>query len=253
MTGAGGYDPHRLAGAYALDAMDDDLERLRFEEHLRTCDECAQEVRGLTETAARLGQAVAAEPPPGMRAAVLAEIGQVRQLPPTVGVPPGGRRLSRRGGAAWWPRVTAGLAAAGVAASVALGAVAVRTQDELERVRADDRGVVAVLAAPDARTVSATAGRGATGTAVVSRSQGRLVFVSSGLAALPPSQTYQLWRIAPGAIRSAGLLRPDDSGRVPPVIVDTAGVEQVGVTVEPAGGSAQPTTRPMLLLDLTSA
>ncbi|GII55935.1 hypothetical protein Pth03_43240 [Planotetraspora thailandica] len=253
MNVAGGHDPHTLAGAYALDAIDD-LDRRRFEDHLDTCEECAQEVSGLTETAAWLAQAVAAPPPPGMRAAVMAEIGRVRQLPPAVGSTPDGGRVTRTGRARWWPRVAAGLAAAGVAAAVVAGTFAVRTQDELERIKAGDRQVVAVLAAPDARTVSATAGRDTTGTAVVSRSQGKLVFVSSGLAALPSSRTYQLWRIAPDGIRSAGLLHPDGSGQVAPVIVDTGGdVEQVGVTVEPAGGSEQPTTQPMLLLDLPTA
>ncbi|GAB3137119.1 anti-sigma factor domain-containing protein [Microbispora hainanensis] len=260
-------EPHTLAGAYALDAIDDDLDRRRFEEHLAVCEECAQEVAGLAEAAARLGQAVAVEPPPGMRAAVMAEIGRVRQLPPAVAAPgpaprPApirGRRRDTTARTRRWPRVAAGLAAVGVAASLVLGVIAVRTQDELERLRAGDRQVAAVLAAPDARTASGSvsgtgAGRGATGTVVVSPSQGRLVFVSSGLSTLPPSRTYQLWRIAPDGVESAGLLRPDGSGHVPPVIVDArGGVEKVGVTVEPAGGSRQPTTQPILLLDVQTA
>jgi hypothetical protein len=50
---------------------------------------------------------------------------------------------------------------------------------------------------------------------------------------------------------SAGLLRPDASGHTRPVIAPAVGrTDQVGVTVEPAGGSSQPTTPPALLLTL---
>ena len=67
-------DLHSLAGAYALDALADP-ERSRFEEHLATCDACAQEVRGLRETASHLGAAVATAAPPRLRAETLARIG----------------------------------------------------------------------------------------------------------------------------------------------------------------------------------
>ncbi|MCT9934620.1 anti-sigma factor [Planotetraspora sp. A-T 1434] len=247
-------DPHTLAGAYALDAIDHDTDRLRFEHHLARCAECAQELRGLVETAARLGQAAAVEPPAALRERVMAEIGQVRQLPPLL-LPgssgPGPSPFTR-----WWPRLAAGLAAACLIAAVALGAVLIQTRDQLEQARAGNRQIAAVLAAPDARTVTGSGvdGHGATGTVVVSRSQGRLVFASSGLAALPDGKTYQLWEITSGRMRSAGLLRPDASGAIPPVVAAGAGrADQVGLTVEPAGGSAQPTTRPLLLLDLRTA
>ena len=54
-------DLHTLTGAYAAHALSDG-ERLAFERHLAACPACAQEVRELTETAARLGTAVAARP-----------------------------------------------------------------------------------------------------------------------------------------------------------------------------------------------
>ncbi|MDI5982443.1 RskA family anti-sigma factor, partial [Amycolatopsis magusensis] len=90
-------DMHTLAGAYALDALDD-VERERFRRHLAECPSCAQEVRELQATAARLGAAVAEDPPPGMKAEVLASIRATRQEPPSAGGDRGGR--SRRGGGA---------------------------------------------------------------------------------------------------------------------------------------------------------
>ncbi|GAA1284996.1 hypothetical protein Psi02_32710 [Planotetraspora silvatica] len=263
MTGqGGGPDVHALAGAYALHAIDDDGELRRFERHLARCAECSQEVRGLAETAARLGQAAAVEPSPALRDRIMAEIGQVRQLPPLVAPSPrsalsGSPARPWRGLLAGWlrwrPRLAAAIAATAVAAAVVLGVVTVRTQTGLDQLRAADREVTAVLAAPDARSTTVPAGA-AGGTVVVSRSQGKMVFLASGLAALPDSSTYQLWQIGPRGARSAGLFRQDGTGYISPVVAATAdGATKVGVTVEPAGGSEQPTTQPLLLLNLPTA
>ena len=41
---------HELAGAYALDALDD-AERERFERHLARCSSCTEDIRQMTSTA----------------------------------------------------------------------------------------------------------------------------------------------------------------------------------------------------------
>jgi anti-sigma factor RsiW len=71
-------DIHALAGAYALDAVDD-LERAAFDRHLRSCESCALEVAELTETVAWLTHSVAEPAPAGLRAAVLAEVARTPQ------------------------------------------------------------------------------------------------------------------------------------------------------------------------------
>ncbi|MEU8271168.1 anti-sigma factor [Sphaerisporangium sp. NPDC049002] len=243
-------DPHTLAGAYALYAIDDARDRLSFEDHLTRCAECAEETRGLRETAARLGVAVGKEPPPALRERVLAEIGLVRQLPPAV-TAPGPRPVSRRVG---WPRVAIGLAAACLAAAAGLGVVAYRAEDALERERLGTQRIYAVMAAPDARTVTGKAGQNVTGTVVMSRSQGKVVFFSTGLAALPESETYQLWRIGPGGALPDRLTRPDASGRTPPIILgDLGDATEIGVTIEPAAGSREPSGAPLMVMSLPSA
>ena len=65
-------DVHALAGAYALDALPAD-EQQRFERHLASCEACAEEVRGLAETAALLGEAAART--------VAAQVGRVVAVP----------------------------------------------------------------------------------------------------------------------------------------------------------------------------
>ncbi|MFP4149023.1 MAG: RskA family anti-sigma factor, partial [Nitriliruptoraceae bacterium] len=74
-------DLHTLTGAYAVDALDD-TERAVFEAHLEVCLPCAQEVRELQETAARLGGAAVAAVPSDLKARVLAEIDATRQERP---------------------------------------------------------------------------------------------------------------------------------------------------------------------------
>ncbi|MEE4545802.1 anti-sigma factor [Streptomyces sp. V4-01] len=74
-------DLHTLTGAYALDALSGP-ESGEFVRHMARCRACAQEVRELRETAARLALAVAEAPPARMRVRVLAALPEVRQLPP---------------------------------------------------------------------------------------------------------------------------------------------------------------------------
>ncbi len=229
-------DLHTLAGAYALDALPDD-DRELFEGHLARCDACAQEVRGLREATAHLAH---------LRAQVLAQIRHVRQLPPEVP----DLAVERRRRARPRSRLAAALAAACLVVALIAGGLAVRSQQELDRTRAAGEAVAAVLAAPDARTVTGPAA-GGTATVVVSRSRGQVVFASSGLRRLEKSETYELWLMGPRAVRPAGLLRPDSNGQTRPVVASPlADADRVGLTVEPASGSPQPTTDPVLVLNL---
>jgi anti-sigma-K factor RskA len=241
-------DLHTLAGAYALDALPDQ-DRLLFEGHLARCDACAEEVRGLRETTAQLGAAAAASAPAHLRVQTLARVREVRQVPPVVpDLAPRARR-ARRGS-----RLALGLAAACLAVAVGTGTVAVRAQHELDRAEAANRAVAAVLSATDARTVTGGLGEAGAATVVLSRSRGQIVFASSGLRRLPESETYELWLMGPREVRPAGLLRPDPGGRTPPLVAGALGdADRVGLTVEPAGGSPQPTTTPLVVLTLPVA
>ena len=169
-------DLHLLAGAYALDALPEG-EREEFEGHLARCDACAQEVRGFREATAQLGAAVATSPPPPLRGQVLAEIRQVRQLPPEVPDLAAERRRRARP----WPRLAGALAAACLVVALIAGGLAVRSQQELNRARAAGAAVAAVLSAPDARAVSGPAS-GGSATVVVSGSRGQLVFAAAPAA-----------------------------------------------------------------------
>ncbi|TDD72182.1 hypothetical protein E1293_32995 [Actinomadura darangshiensis] len=236
-------DLHTLAGAYALDAIDDDVERRRFEAHLAGCETCATELREFQATTARLGLAVAEAPPPRLRDRVLADIRDVRQLPP---VSPRRAEVRPR---RWRRTVAAGLAAAACLVTAASVGVAVHERQRVDQAQAAYQEVAFVLSAPDARSATGRAGGGGTVTIVASASRGRVVVASAGLRTLPSSKAYQLWLINADGPRSAGFL-PDDRSR--PVVAGAwRPVDRLGVTVEPAGGSARPTTTPIVLISAT--
>lgn len=235
-----------LAGAYALDALDDD-ERAVFEEHLRDCPECAEEVRGLHNAAAELSQLTQAVPPPQLRAAVLGAVAQSRPLPPLVD----GARvlpLRRNRTAALWQ----GLAAACALIAIVVSAWGYSEHRQAQKASTARVSVVeSLLSAPDVRATT-TAMKQGQGTLIYSRREHRLVLIGRGMPVLPADETYQLWMMTPtGAPISGGLFRPDPNGNVElPASGDLDGVDRMGVSVEPAGGSAQPTPTTVQVLKL---
>jgi anti-sigma-K factor RskA len=235
-------DIHHLTGAYVADALPPQ-EELLFERHLDECSLCAAEVRELRETTARLALAAAQQPPPGLRQQVLAEIGSVRQQPPPVVALPEQRRA--RG--TWLLRIAAVVVALAIIA--ALGTVIIRQQDRIDRLQASNTQVTEVITAPDAQMAVAKTG-GASGLVVYSRARNAAVFSSSGLAALPSDRVYQLWAIGPSGATSEGLLDFSNGRTEPAVAQSLAGAQSLGVTAEPAGGSAAPTSDPVLVVPL---
>ncbi|HWM04243.1 MAG TPA: anti-sigma factor [Actinophytocola sp.] len=235
-------DVHALTGAYVLDAVSD-LERVEFERHLGDCDACRQEVAELRETATRLGTAAAVESPPWMKTAVMARISQVRQLPPDAGALASRRRASR-----WALRVSSAAAAVLLVTTTVLGVQLMRTEQSVEDAQAQTELMASILRAGDAQLV--TQGDSSSGRMVMlaSRAQDRMVLVTDGLPAAPAGSDYQAWTLGEET-RSAGLIKPEDGRATLEVSgIDTA--QQVGITVEPAGGSDQPTTQTIMQFPL---
>ncbi|MFI7124599.1 anti-sigma factor [Nonomuraea sp. NPDC050153] len=151
-------------------------------------------------------------------------------------------------------RLTAGLAAVATAAAVALGAVALDARRDVSELTARNDELIAVLAAPDAETVRQPVTSGGTGTVVISRSRGRMMFASSGLSELPQSKGYELWLMGPDGPRPAGMLdRAGGDLTTPLLITPDRADDRVALTVEPAAGSRRPTTQPILLAELPTA
>jgi anti-sigma factor RsiW len=258
-------EPHTLAGAYAMDALDT-RDQARFERHLARCPECVREVSGLHEATARLAGAAAVPPSSAVKARVLAQTARTRQLPPVIPGTPG--PLARRWGPArpkswrppagrraWASRLALGLAGAAVVAAAAAwvtGAVAGPAGRSLPgRPAAGSHAIATVLTAPDVTMLTARVSTGGTATVVMSRHERTLVFAAAGLRALPASERYELWLMRPGTDTPAGLLPMPRHGMTGPVI--TSGLrdgDRLGLTVEPAAGTQHPTSTMILMLTL---
>jgi hypothetical protein len=244
------HDLHLLSGVYVLDALDSDPERDRFERHLGRCQSCSAEVRGLREVTTRLAMAAALPPPPALHGRVFAAVQRTRQFPPAADAPPRPERWRGRY-SGWLPRLALAGATAGVAAAVVLAIILAGTQHRLSVAQAENRAIARVLAAPDARALSRSTSAGGTATVIVSPSQRELIVTTAGLRSLPARKVYEAWLINPRRTRPAGLLPAPSGGRTRPLLA--TGLmpgDELGLTVEPAGGTAKPTTPPILVIPL---
>jgi anti-sigma-K factor RskA len=248
---------HTLVGAYVLDAVEDD-DRTQFERHLLTCEQCRDDVRGLREATARLSAAAAITPRPELRQSTMQAAAVVRQLPPAVAEdravagrrgrrPLAGRRIVRP----WLAAVAAGLAVVLVAAAVVLGLHAGAMQQRLTAQERRDSAMTAVLGAHDAVVLTAAVSTGGTATVVMSHQARALVFTAKGLVRLPGVMAYELWLAGAARITPAGMLPPGHRGMSGPMVVGgLARGEKLELTVEPASGSRQPTSAPIVQLEL---
>ncbi|MEU6987906.1 anti-sigma factor [Streptomyces sp. NPDC046324] len=244
-------DVHSLVAAYALSALDPE-ERAMFTAHLPECEACRQEAAEFEATAARLAAATAQVPPTAMKQRTLTAVDGVRQLPPRIA----GTAPAAVFGGALRLRVVPLALAACLAAAASFAGLAAWQHQESERLQEQARqaeqridDISGVLAAPDARTVHGRAGNGALTTVVASDRQNKAVFTATGLPAPAAGKTYQLWLDHRGTMRPAGFIHQDGT-----VLIDgdTADAAAVGLTLEPSGGSAQPTTPPLLLMPLST-
>ncbi|MFF3564178.1 anti-sigma factor [Streptomyces sp. NPDC002574] len=273
---------HDLAESYALDALLPGEVR-RFEAHLLRCDACADRVRDAAGGTVRLGGAARGrtgtvhgeaagrpghpeypeypEPPehPGHRK----HSEHARRSERS----PGGRWRERgaRAGARYrlwrWRRpsalrpATTGAVAALVVAAV-LGTLLHRAEERLDRERARTRAVIEVLNAGDARPAYTSDDHGRGVTAVCSRAQRRAVVTVQGLPRLEGRRVYQVWLVSerPDAFRSIGVFGDDAGGGDTPGPLVASGLDDRSyaftVTIEPSGGSPQPTADPVAQLPL---
>lgn len=237
-----------LMGAYALDALPE-AEMAAVRAHLATCPEHAAAAAELRAVAVTLGEtADEMAPPSGLRARIAAAVSgsgtavgtTVTDRPVEMRSQVDARQSSRRFGglsAPEWGAIAAVLAIA-VAGLLAWN-IALRNGES----GADTR-VQAVT--PLQQDTGATAGF------VVVFDDSTAAVVGNAMPRLDTSQAYQLWSLDElGRPTSLGLMTYDDRGVAnASVTFDGGDTTQIAVTVEPAGGSEQPTSPPLYVADL---
>ncbi|MFE6236285.1 anti-sigma factor domain-containing protein [Cellulosimicrobium sp. NPDC057862] len=273
---AGADDPRDvrdLLPAYALDAVDD-VERRAVERLLASDPDARRELDEYRDVVAAF--AVESAPPPGLRDAVLARVaaspgtgaapGAVPSARSDAGPDAGSDEAPRTGtdtsaGEGAGDGVVVDLAAArrarrrrwtGLAAAVAAAVavavpttVAVRATQEQSRLQEQADAIAQMLADPDATILHGDVEGG--GQASVLAAGDDMYFRASDLPDAGDDRDYQLWVVeADGAVVSAGVLDVRD-GSTSRLVQDEPGVG-MAVTVEPAGGSEQPTADPVVAL-----
>lgn len=246
--GGTGRDLDRLIGLVArgdqaaFEAVYDRLAGPVFGLICKVVRDPAQSEEVAQETATRLALAVARVPPPSLKVAVMTGAARTRQLPPVAAARP---QAEPR--ATWRPHAAVVVAALATVIVVVLAVALAVQRSDLDNARAQQRAVAAVLNAPDARLVTGRTSVGGTTTVVVAGRLRKMIVTTNGLPALANSKVYQLWLIGPGGATSAGLLPGATQGRTAPVLASgLVPGDKLGVTVEPAGGTKQPTTTPIV-------
>lgn len=231
-----------LVDAYALGERNPAL-LARLDAHLRTCVACTAVLADAQRVAQVLPLAASdAVPSPDLRARVLAAVdaaAQQRAVPGPHGrgartrsvLPPA--RLLRYGSAV----LLVALLGWNVVLQRTLGQQQQHTAVLAEALQAAGAARVALAAAPAAPA--------ARGTVLLLVERQTLALAVDGMPPLLPDQVYQLWLIDNDQRTSGGVFRVDDAGRGVLVVQAPRRLDvydAVGVTIEPAGGSAAPTT-----------
>ncbi|PWC04961.1 anti-sigma factor [Agromyces badenianii] len=256
--------------AHALDALDAE-ERAAVERALAADPALRDEADGFAETSALLAAAVApVEPPPALKSRLLAQLDALPQQRPeaaaTTAAPPAppaaaapepeaaAPRHAREPGRAervaqrrWFQRPGAIIAAAAASVVLIAGAI-IGVGWAGPNGWGAQREMAAIAEASDVQSSTHEVDGGGAVTLYWSAEQGRSGVIVEGLPDVGAESTYELWYIDDDGPQSAGTF--DVQGEETWRVLDGAfapGVE-VGVTVEPAGGSPQPTSDPIVVI-----
>jgi anti-sigma-K factor RskA len=235
---------HENVGSYVLHALPED-EYERFVSHLDGCEDCRREVADLQMAVDTLPLATEQiAPPPDLKDRIMAVVSSEAQLLQAAGARADEPETAaaaqapteRRG---WWRRTllslrplpAIGLATAVLAVGVVAGVLLTSGGSEGTRTVS---AKMTLASAPAARASLSVKG-----------DDGRLSVTN--FPAAGNGRVYQVWLVkGNGKPASAGLFRVTDTGDATFAIPESMkGVDQVMVSVEPGGGSDQPTSQPV--------
>ncbi|MEP7378696.1 MAG: anti-sigma factor [Chloroflexota bacterium] len=238
-----------LAGLYVLDALVA-AERAQVDAHLANCAQAHDDfaaVGGVVPALASLADPVGA--PASLKNKVLADY---RAGAYAGAHSPAARvRPARQSWLGW-----AAAAAAVLLLAVTAGwAVTAQSHADAQAQRAQQLAqAINILSSPRSQSATlhgAAQADGARGFAAIDRS-GAGYMVLLNLPAAPAGQAYQAWYLTDHQPTSAGLLSVQEGGFAVLSLSSPTPFDQVALTLEPAAGSAQPTSDPILTGELTT-
>ena len=248
MTG----DEHRewegSVASYVLGALPA-VERDGFERHLEGCEHCRQDVDRLGGTVDALALSPEpVDPPPELRNRLLATVRREAELLAAAGADADRPEESApRAGASWWRRaIPTPVVAAALTCVLALGVLAgvlLQGSDDTTTPGTPEQAVQVVQA--DVRSESFPRARAAL---AMTGDRGELRVTGFGNPG--PGRVWQVWRQeAGGAVEGTdALFTVDRTGRADVGVPGRMeGVEAVMVTSEPLGGSAAPSSAPVIV------
>lgn len=187
-------------------------------------------------------------PSPELKANLMAKIAETPQLP--AGETDAGGPAHARAQSRWFSRPVAVVAAAAAAVLLFAGGTVVGLQiSGTSATDVEAQSLAGLTAASDLHRSSAEIAGGGEATLIWSPHQRKSAILVNDLPPLASDKTYQLWYIGDEGAIPAGVFTANVSATSWRVLdgAMTAG-DTVGVTVEPAGGSAKPSTDPILTI-----
>lgn len=240
MTGARDHRRWRAdLAAYLIGGLEPQ-EKEALETHLEDCERCRDELRWLQPAIDLLPQSISQlEPPPGLRARLLAEVrADVAELPAEVARESERRAPGRRSGGLrrFFLRPAVALTCVALIGAV-IGGYALRGGG----------------GSGSGTTTTKTVAQGGSVRATLERSGDSGTLELTGLKQAPPGHVYQAWVQKGNRIEPSSLFDVRRDGSASTAIPhQLAGADMVMVTVEPQGGSKQPSSKPLVSVALRS-
>lgn len=234
-----------LKDAYVLGALPED-ERAAVETYLALHSERQAEIEDLIGVAGLLALAPPEhDPPAGLRRRVLDAV-QPEATPP---------RPSPTSSSSWFGRL-AGLrnVALGAAAVLVVGLLSwnVLLQEDIRDLRGQVEEARAAGQAQEPREIrldGTWAERGVEAQ-VTAIEEDRAIIVIEDMPPMPDDRAGQVWIIDDEVPQPSSLLEPSGDSAAAAITTPFGEADAIAVTIEPAGGSEEPTTEPVLVQEL---
>lgn len=264
-----------LMAPYILGALDSE-ERLLMDSHVSTCAACSLKLQEDGEIVARLASTVPQlEVPISVKTRLFSRIdadiaSEISQAVPTRGVWAGiwsviNQKFVPHASAAmasvlvgvlvfsgfWFNNRLSNLSSDNEALNVQLEGMVERETDMMDMVK-EQRNITIdalTMTAASETSVNLLKATGpspvtARGVVMVSHTESRALLLVLNLPPLSPNRVYQVWLISGDRRYSAGLFTVDSTGYGQVIVIPAVSfdeIDAIGVTVEPEGGSLDPT------------